>query len=146
MVKFIPLAASSHRCLFNKTIHTSFLDIFLVNFSVNFQSSLPQMLNFSLNWVCFVFEALFFKQHKGKVYSFNKVFTPVFLTNSQSSFQLVISFQSNFVQLFNFISLNCVCFVLIVYFQKNGKIYSFNKFFKTVSLVNFVIKYLVTQC
>ena len=46
MVKFIHLADSLHRCLFNQILHTSFLDIFLVNFSVNFESSLPQMLNF----------------------------------------------------------------------------------------------------
>ena len=55
MVKFIHLADSLHRRLFNQILHTSFLDIFLVYFSVNFESSLPQMLKFylKLRMLCF---------------------------------------------------------------------------------------------
>ena len=126
MVKFIHLADSLHRRLFNKILHTSFLGIFLDNFSVNFQSSLPQMLNFILTYVCFVFEALFFKQHNGKVYSFNKVFTLVFFN------KLLVNFLINY---------------LVSEFYSFNKVFRpsfFNKVFTLVVLaylVNFLVNF-----
>ena len=81
MVKFIHLAYSLHRRLFNQILHTSFLDTNFSQFFSQFESSLPQMLNFILNCVCFAFEALPFKQHNGKVYSLTKVFPLFFSTN-----------------------------------------------------------------
>ena len=51
------------------------------------------MFNFILNCVCFVFKVLFFIQLSGEVYSFNKVFTPVFLVNFYSIIgQVLVNF------------------------------------------------------
>ena len=93
VVKIIYLTKSSQQffniCLVN---FQTIINPCLVNFLANY---LVQMFSLILNCVCFVFKVFFFKQHSGKVYSFNKVFTPVFLV----TFQSIIS--QFYIQFFN---------------------------------------------
>ena len=59
------------------------------------------MFNFILNYVCFVFQVLFFKQYNGKVYSFSKVFTQGFYLSIFSKYfsQIFIEVVVNVIHL-----------------------------------------------
>ena len=86
MVNFIRLTKSSHRLFCNK-VFTLVVLIYLVDFLVKFYSNLLKIFYFILRSVCFVVKVLFFKQHGGKVYSVNKVFTLGALTNFSQLFR-----------------------------------------------------------
>ena len=100
--------------------------VLLTYFQSYFQSVLSliysNFLTLFLNFVSFVFKVLFFKQHDGRAYSFNKVFTLSFLNKVYTLIFLNMFFSECFGQ---FLFLN------------NGKVYSFNKVLTLVFLTYF---------